>query len=80
MESPLGQIDVNPLDPGQGDVGHVHDHHLGPGVPGQLGGRRTHAGRPAHHQDTLVVVAECVEHHHPLPPPVAAVRRRHHAP
>jgi hypothetical protein len=76
---PVGQVDVHRLDAGQGDGGDIGDHDLGPGVPGQLGGGRAHAGRPAHHQDALTVVPECIEDRH-LSPPVVALRRRRHGP
>ena len=73
---PLGQVDVHRLDAGQGDGGDIGDHDLGAGVPGQLGRGRAHAGRPAHDQDALVVVAECIEDGHLIPPAVTVRRRR----
>ena len=64
----LDQVDVYRLDAGQGDVGDVHDHDLGAGVPSQLRRGGTHPRGPADHQDPLAVVAECIEDRHLSPP------------
>jgi len=61
---PLSQVDVDGLGPGQGDLGEVHDHHLGSGVQDQLGGGGTHAGGATDHEDPLPVVAKCVKERH----------------
>jgi hypothetical protein len=58
---PVSQVDVNGRDTGQGDLGEIHDHHLGPGVLDQLGGGGPHASGSADQQDPFSVVAKCVK-------------------
>ena len=64
IELLLGQVDVDGLGAVEGDLGVVHDHDLGAGVLGQLGGGGAHAGGAADDEDALAVVAEGIEQAH----------------
>ena len=57
----LGQVDVDGLGAGQLHLGEVHHDDLGAGVLHQLGRGRAHTGGAPDNEDSLPVVAECIE-------------------
>ena len=63
----VGEIEMNCFHPGQRDLGEVHHHDLGPGVPDELGRRRAHAAGAADDERALAVVPEGVEERHVTP-------------
>src|SRR5207245_1521861 len=57
----VGEIELDGLDAGEGDVREVHDDDLGAGVQRELCGRGAHAGGSADDEHPLAVVPKCVE-------------------
>ena len=57
----FGQVDVDGLGAGQLHLGEVHHDDLSPGLLHQLGGGRAHTGGAPDNEDSLPVVAECIE-------------------
>ena len=60
----LGEVQVDGLGAGEGDLGEVHHHDLGAGVERQLGGGGTHSGGTTDDEHALAIESECVELRH----------------